>query len=282
MKVKLQHLISCITVLSLLVIFGQVAASPVFSEPNGTFSLEEIDPALSLSEALQKYPELYDIFYIKNVSREDAETLIRNGMRVLDCDGISAKVFFSLLNARKSNAYYNSIDSERYQYDNISRGPYGAAWPYVSKTGNSPNCYGYALGINTTLDPGQYSDSGAINYYASLSTISQKVSADLAQSWDGGGRVIDSNTSSIASYEWRIAFRTGAGLIPVDDILIFVWDYHFWLQTSTGTWCHKPGTTPSVHLGNVVPHTENWNMGSVVNFYNSNTVYMALTMNVIE
>lgn len=63
------------------------------------------------------------------------------------------------------------------------------------------------------------------------------------------------------------------------------WDYHFWLQTSAGTWCHKPGKTPSELLGNVTPHNENWNLkidyGNgiiqiIPNFYNSTTKYLAV------
>ena len=38
------------------------------------FNLSQIDPEMSLLDALEQYPEIYDIFYIDKVTPEQAET----------------------------------------------------------------------------------------------------------------------------------------------------------------------------------------------------------------
>ncbi len=61
-----------------------------------------------------------------------------------------------------------------------------------------------------------------------------------------------------------------------------VYDYHFLLQNSDGTWSDKPGSSPSRKLWNIDPTTYYWNLmyadGTVAksNFYNSNTIYIAV------
>ena len=242
------------------------------------FSLDKIDSSLTLSEVLTKYPEVCNIYFIEKVSEEEALEGIRKGITVINGDDCLGKAFLSSLNGRRND---EKDDNHRFsiQSSNNMRGPYGAALPYISKTGVRPNCYGYVIGVDSKQNPGYYSNLGEISPGATLNEIITAVAADMGQGFEGGGRQIASNTASIAFYEWRIAFRIGMHYIYNGGSYYYVWDYHFWRQTSTGTWCHKPGANPSVHFGYVTPHTANWNLGGYTNFYDSNTIYMAITIN---
>lgn len=279
MKTKLHCLLSVLLAFCIAIYSATVyAESKTVEHDKESFNIEGLDPLLTLSELLLEYPEVYDIFFFEKISDEEALKAIQNGMTVINGDAFSAKEFLSSLNGRKNTK--TTINNGKIILNReYSRSPYGAALPYISKTGAVPNCYGYVIGVDQDENPGAYSNLGSINYGANLETILARVSADMGQSFDGGGRRIASDTASIECYEWRIAFRTGTHLIYTGYNYVVTWDYHFWRQTSTGTWCHKPGQDPSVHLGYVTPHTASWDKGSYTNFYNSETYYMALTVN---
>lgn len=55
-----------------------------------------------------------------------------------------------------------------------------------------------------------------------------------------------------------------------------VYDYHWMLQCSNGGWCEKHGQTASNYVGMINPSNHSWNLGSYQNFYDSNTVYLAV------
>lgn len=233
------------------------------------FNLSQIDPEMSLLDALEQYPEIYDIFYIDKVTPEQAETQQADGVRTINGDEVPASILYSL-NARK-------IRPE----DSIS--PHGSSqygpWPYEQVNAASPNCYGYALGIRQTLNPGSYAGYSLPSYPNELDVyqIADYVNKDMVETFRGGARQV-SYQKTINSWEWRIATRVGYAKIVDNNgnVVDILRDYHFWLQTSTGTWCHKPGQTPSVHLGNIRPDTASWDLGNLKNFYNSPTIYMAL------
>ena len=272
------------TLLAVLVLLSSsaMAASLVtVTMPESSFDIRQLDSKMTLSDALNAHPEIYDTFFIAPISDEEAHALIAQGEPVINTNDISASAFLSSLSARKTLEEQTSND--RYVIGNQSKASssYGAAWSYISKTGTRPNCYGYAIGISSAYNPGGLS-TGFISSGASLSTIITKINSDMAAAFNGGAREISTNTTSIYSYEWRIALRTGSALLWNGSYYESVWDYHFWLQTSTGTRCHKPGQLPSQHLGAVTPHTANWPLmdanGRVVlaNFYNSTTKYLAV------
>ncbi len=47
------------------------------------FNLNQIDPEISLLDALDQYPEIYDIFYIDKVTPDQAEMLQTDGIKQL-------------------------------------------------------------------------------------------------------------------------------------------------------------------------------------------------------
>lgn len=237
------------------------------------FSIDDLDPSMTLSEVFSKYPEVFEIYRLKYVSVEEAEESIRNGMHLIEGDDYYAKEFLSILNDRRAIASNTTaITTKTVNYLNGYRSGTGAAWPYISKTGSTPNCYGYALGINNAIDPGTYSGS-TIQEGASVSTLVTKVQNDMVSAFGGAGREISAYNATIYSYEWRVACRTGSAMIHSGSAYIEVWDYHFMLESSDKGWCHKQGSSPSAYLGNINPSNYTWDSSG---FYNSVTKYLAL------
>ena len=137
----------------MLFLFHSVGAFAETGLNRKSFSLDTLDPSLSLAEALVQYPEIKNIYCFQDISLEEAEAAIRDGMPVYDGTECSAIEILSQINSRKeqcSEADVNAIEKPGL----ASRGPYGSAWPYRSKTGEQPNCYGYAVGIDLARDPG--------------------------------------------------------------------------------------------------------------------------------
>ena len=261
---KFVSLLLC-TSLLMSICVSSVTAAEVEDCSTG-FNLNQIDPEISLLDALDQYPEIYDIFYIDKVTPDQAEMLQTDGIKTINGDEIPASILYSL-NARKVRPE-NSISP----HGSSQNGPQ----PYEQANGTTPNCYGYALGISQAYDPGScagYSLPSAFN----VNLISDYVNKDMVAAFNGGARQV-SYQKVINSWEWRIATRVGDAKIVDNNgnVVGTLYDYHFWLQTSTGTWCHKSGKTPSVHFGNVRPDTASWDLGDIKNFYDSATIYMAL------
>ncbi len=272
MKKRLGILLTVLLSFVLITCFGRVFAKSTSQKDIEDFSLDTIDPSLSLKEVCLQYPEVFSIYNIICISDEEAEVALRNGARLINGDDYSAKEFLSMLNDRRCFDGNNSKNIEiKQKY--IDRGPYGAAWGYVSVTGAQPNCYGYALGISAKLDPGEWS-SGAVPTGASVNTVATKACSDMAVALNGGGRVI-SETDSIYSYEWRIACRIGYVVFPAGSTNILVWDYHFILQSSDGRWCHKLGTSSSQFSNTFSPKNDNWDANG---FYigGNGTIFLAI------
>lgn len=274
---KLISLVLCASLL-LSVCISPVAAVET-TENASTFSLDKIDPNMSLLDALEQYPEIYDIFYIDKVTPEQAEMQQADGADVINGDEIPATILYSL-NARKVRS-----DDSISPHGSSQNGP----WPYEQAGEGDHNCYGYALGISQAYDPGSCAGYSLPPWPTQFNVyqIADYVNKDMVAAFNGGARQV-SYQKVINSWEWRIATRVGYKKIVdnngnVRDILR---DYHFQLQTSTGAWCHKPSSLPSEYLGNVNPGTENWDLPYwdleageiqyVPNFYDSITIYMAL------
>lgn len=67
------------------------------------FDIQNLAPDLSISQALELYPEITDIFYIKKVSDEEAKERIAKGELVKHLDeSVFARELLQSLNARKS------------------------------------------------------------------------------------------------------------------------------------------------------------------------------------
>ena len=52
-------------------------------------------------------------------------------------------------------------------------------------------------------------------------------------------------------------------------------DYHFAVQLSDGTWADKPGSTPS-RWNKIDGTAEKWNLGSIIGYYNTPSIYFAV------
>ena len=156
---------------------------------------------------------------------------------------------------------------------------FGCAWGFNGKNNGYEttypqyyiNCYLYALGITTK--PTIQQDGLFMSLNDDVNMIAQKVITNV-ESRGRSIRIINGPTSSINSNEYRFCLR-----IRKNE------DYHFWLQTNTGKWCDKPGWFyASKETGYVNPSTASWdiidpNTGGVLvyNYYNSSTVYFAVT-----
>jgi len=156
---------------------------------------------------------------------------------------------------------------------------YGSAWPYSSTSSTTINCYGYASNFRIYLNPGDvaFSSGSPIGQGAtpSVNTVASYVLQDLGRWYYGKtSRIISSATATVYSNEYRIAVRVGQD--P------YIYDYHFMLQCSDGTWCEKHGPAASINDGAINPSAINWNLyyndGTLYkqNFYNSSTVYIAV------
>ena len=56
------------------------------------------------------------------------------------------------------------------------------------------------------------------------------------------------------------------------------WDYHFWLQSDNGEWCDKPDWRNAARKqGDVNPSEQDWEHMGIANFYDSDTIYFAVT-----
>ncbi len=87
-----------------------------------TFSLSQIDPELTLPEAIEQYPQILDIFYVRILSDEEIEQCKADGVGTIEDEDISAVALLSSLNARKVpvDAAPGSV------YGSSQNGP----WPY--------------------------------------------------------------------------------------------------------------------------------------------------------
>ena len=109
-----------------------------------------------------------------------------------------------------------------------------------------------------------------MSYNESVQSVASKVQSDVALR-NRTIRVIDGPYGHINDDEYRFCMRVGShpGYLP---------DYHFWLQTSTGEWCDKAGWfNAATSKDDVNPTNEIWNMGTYYNFYDSDTIYFAIT-----
>ncbi len=154
----------------------------------------------------------------------------------------------------------------------------GAATPYIPSDSLNYNCYAHALGEVEWKYVG--GSPGAVEDF-SVDNVAEMVLLDAQR--DGRTmRIIDSFDSQIANNEYRIALRTGES------------DYHFMVQHSDGSWSHKPGFCSTRLISGENPSVISWDapqvdsillyyygvvkeVDSVYNYYNSKTIYFAVT-----
>ena len=157
---------------------------------------------------------------------------------------------------------------------------YGAAKPFTGDKRPNVNCYAYAIGVDEARNP---NNNPNITDF-SLSNIIRLVELDFKTKLKPRKiRQLKNIDSKIESDEYRIALRTGSHIIngKLEE------DYHFMVQHDDGSWSHKPGLLEARKLKTgETPETASWDLYefvnnkvsvAYVNFYDSKTVYFAVT-----
>ena len=139
-----------------------------------------------------------------------------------------------------------------------------------------PNCYSYAIGeYEKSYDPGDFSFP-LMGF--SANAVANAIERDM-HARNRGCRRIDSFDSPISPNEYRIAIRVKDPPLRDTPIgLVFDWDYHVMVQTSSGLWAEKHGSkgeTVLYLIGN--PSTISWDLGDEKGYYTSEIIYLAIT-----
>lgn len=284
MKKVLSSLLFFVMLFSMAVTASAVSLEPSNIQETTTFNLEVLDPDLNFFDAIKQYPAITESYYIIELSEEEAMEAVESGERIFyagDNNPSAVKILSSLNHRISSSTNQSEIAKDVQKETTItsSNSLYGAAIPYRSVDSPYVNCYGYAIGIDDYISPGYYAGEQLREHFGLQNVVDFVIDDFVAM--EGGARVISDNTDKVNPWEWRIATRTGSGIYSNGETFYWLFDFHFWVQTNLGAWCHKPGGYPSVYLGYVAPHNESWNLGDIKNFYDSDTVYLAVYSNPI-
>jgi hypothetical protein len=153
---------------------------------------------------------------------------------------------------------------------------YGAAPDYIPASGESANCYTYAVGFEKIQNPGKR-ESEYDNLVDGSKLIIDDVTSDLGVR-NRNVTLIDGPNSQIKANQYKIAVRLGT---YVDGKNIHV-DYHFMLQNSDGIWSYKEGKAGTKRLlAGQTPEDVLWILygddGSSSGEYTTKTTYLAIT-----
>lgn len=159
-----------------------------------------------------------------------------------------------------------------------SSSSFGAARAYKSVKGgpNTPNCYAYAIGLNRAINPGNL--SGKNPKFNDVDAVASAVISDL-KAIGRSARKISGVNASIKSNEYRIALRCGKKPYANDIYGRPLYDYHFMVQHNDGRWSEKHGTRGNsiLHASGKNPNNISWDLGNLINYYNSKIIYLAIT-----
>ena len=140
----------------------------------------------------------------------------------------------------------------------------GNATDYRVKGQGDPNCWGYALEINSSIN-------AAITGYMTVPD-SVVISTIISESTPYVDNItnLNSQTSGIGSTSYRIAARWQKEMYSSTPNN----GYHFLVQLDYGGWAHKMSTNPSEHLFYANPDTNSayWPMGDNA----TSTLYFAV------
>lgn len=188
-----------------------------------------------------------------------------NTTNVLDVSGNSANT----TDYKKNVLSYpwENTDNQKWTFEKVN---FGCAWEFKSKNNwkaGHPNCFGYALGLT-------YTPPLTMNQGDSVETVATSVESYVKNTLRRSIRRISGPTSQINSNEYRFCMRVGN-----HSSYRYPHDYHFWVQTNTGAWSDKHGTT-AVSSDPVFtnPSTASWDLESYKNYYDSSTIYFAATL----
>lgn len=91
----------------LLLLLQTTAAVEGQAALHDTFDVAQMNPNISISEALEIYPEITETFYIRALSTEEALQKIAQGVQLTVLDDVSAQDLLLALSARSSNCFSN-------------------------------------------------------------------------------------------------------------------------------------------------------------------------------
>lgn len=152
-----------------------------------------------------------------------------------------------------------------------------ADFPVEELRKSYPNCYSFAIQeYSRSYNPGDFSGNPVL-WGSSVAAVADSVISDM-EALGRGARIIDGYDAPIHPNEYRIAVRVGRLHYYENGKHMLLWDYHFMVQTSDGRWAekHGPGGESIQHkTGN--PDTLSWDFGSLIGFYNSPIIYLAVT-----
>lgn len=209
-----------------------------------------------------------DYILFKIVSNNDGTYRIiskwSNNQKVLDICGPSTAA-----TANIQIWEYMGVDQQKWYFEPVSN---GAAAAYRVAAYGEPRCFSYALEISN-------SPQISLSIFDTVDTFYEyQVYPYITNTLGRSCRKLTSQYSSVGSNEYRVAMRVGIHEIVLSDTeLGYDFDYHFVVQTSSGGWAHKQGLYASEYLGLINLNTHSWDQGSKVNFYDSDTIYFAVT-----
>lgn len=202
---------------------------------------------------------------------------------------------FASENAHGLNSPYYTIDVTGINLNSN----FGSAAIYESNSNVNLNCFGYALKmddiwVNIITQAGiiDFSNVNSSNMYLHQ-VIVPAVLYTINSYPFYSARVLYTINEPISENEYRIALRIGN---TITNKIFYTTpgnlgpyvkndDYHFMIQHSDGSWSHKVGNLPSIHLNSVMNPSEiNWDSPFIdystseffPNHYNSFTIYFAI------
>ena len=129
----------------------------------------------------------------------------------------------------------------------------------------STNCYGYAIGLDYVLQPGEKSGNKiTANQVSNVGIVAFRIMDDI-KAMGGSARII-SLDGEIGPDEYRIAVRCGER------------DYHVMVQNNDGTWSEKHGNAGDSlqHEIGWTPDQDTWDMNEGDGYYDSDVIYIAV------
>ncbi|HBG32184.1 MAG: hypothetical protein A2102_03340 [Tenericutes bacterium GWF2_38_8] len=266
---------------------------------------DSIDGFSSYTKVLISQPTInsenivYDITdEIENHVSNDETTLLLELSPQFILLGTSNLKYMNIIseNADEYNSPYFTIDVTGINLNSS----YGDSPAYEQINNLDLNCFGYALRMEHTI-LNISTPSGVINFtniYVSNAYLYQVVIPAVIYTINNqtfySTRVLSNINASISEDEYRIALRIGN--VNETSTLFYTtpnnWgpftkidDFHFMIQLDDGSWSHKIGDLPSLHLSSVINPSEiNWDAPYIdyftgeyfPNHYNSYTIYFAV------
>ena len=162
-----------------------------------------------------------------------------------------------------------------------SRLHFGAARPYRDVRGGpfSPNCYGYVLGLDFSLQPGQISGRLPVDG-SDVESVYYSVCSDALVLGMTVRRLSGPN-DEIGENEYRVALAVGTrplGFVYPGIYSMDVYDYHFMVETDVGEWAEKHGRygNSERHEIRITPDQLCWDLNPGDKYYDSAIIYFAV------